>query len=97
MTTVSPHAAKSLVRAKAVLLAAIFLGCGTALKHSVAYEDTLLAIAGISAMLLWFVRCETCKSSIYYQAGGGRRLFPTYASMKFFAARRCPGCGQERL
>jgi hypothetical protein len=53
MTTVSPHAAGSLVRVKAVLLVAIFLGCGIALKRSVVYENTLLAIAGVSAMLLW--------------------------------------------
>jgi hypothetical protein len=47
-------------------------------------------------MLVYLIRCESCKSSIYYRAGGTRMLVQTPSSYGFLSARHCPYCGLER-
>jgi len=88
---------KSLVRVKVALLFLIFLACVIALRLDSAYEDALLAVAGVSAVLFWFVRCESCKSSIYYRAGGKRKLFFGAGTLVFLLARECPCCKLVRV
>jgi hypothetical protein len=89
---------KSLVRVKAAFLFASFLGCWILLKYfdSHRYENTLFAIAGVSAILLYFVRCEQCKSTIIYRAGGKLDLL-LLSAPRFLTARKCPICGKLRV
>jgi hypothetical protein len=89
---------KSLVRVKAVFLFVTFLGCWILLKFfdGHGYENTLLAIMGVSAILLYFVRCEQCKSTIIYRAGGKLDLL-LLSAPRFLTARKCPICGKLRV
>jgi di/tricarboxylate transporter len=89
---------KSLVRVKVAFLFVTFLGCWILLKYfdSRRYESTLFAIAGVSATLFYFVRCEQCKSSIYYSAGGKRSLL-LLGAPGFLMAKKCPICGKLRV
>jgi hypothetical protein len=78
-------------------LAAAFLGCWLALAFKLPVNDhALLAIAGVSAIFLYFVRCERCHSSIYYRAGGTRTLFHI-RSLSILWAKQCPSCKLERV
>jgi hypothetical protein len=88
----------SLVRVKAVFLCVTFLCCGILLQYldSHRYDNALFAIAGASAILLYFVRCEQCKSSIYYTAGGKRNLLILNA-LGFLTAKKCPNCGKPQV
>jgi hypothetical protein len=90
--------ATSLVRVKGVVLFLIFYACWLYLKYfdGPRYENTLLAVAGASALLFYFVRCEKCKSSIYYTAGGKRHLF-LWGAPRFLMANECPICGLIRV
>jgi hypothetical protein len=98
MTTEQTQEEHSLVRIKAALLVVTFLGCWILLKYFDSHRDenTLLAIAGVSAILLYFVRCERCKSSIYYTAGGKRSL-RLLGAPGFLMAKKCPICGKLRV
>jgi hypothetical protein len=88
----------SLVRVKAASLFLIFYSCWLYLKYfdGPRYENTLLAAAGASAVLFYFIRCEKCKSSIYYTAGGKRHLF-LWGAPRFLMANECPICGLIRV
>jgi hypothetical protein len=92
---------KSFVRVKAVVVFTAFLGCWIAVLYGSTHGGALLAVAGAAAVLLYFVRCESCHSSIYYRAGGERTLFfGPRASLRgfgFLASGRCPYCGLERF
>jgi hypothetical protein len=92
------HGRRSLDRVKAAFLFVTFLCCGILLKYFEhhRYENTLFVIAGVSAILFYFVRCEQCKSSIYYSAGGKRNLLLLEAP-GFLMARKCPICGKLRV
>jgi hypothetical protein len=89
---------KSLIRVKAAFLCVTFFGCWILLRYfdSHRYENTLFAGAGVSAMLFYFVRCEQCKSSIYFTAGGTRNLRLLGAPGSLMA-KRCPICGKLRV
>ena len=89
----TPPANKSLVRLKGATVFLIFVACWLWLKYISSHENLVFSIAAITAILPWFLRCERCKSSIYYRAGGVR--MPRY-SLSFFTARQCPCCGLER-
>jgi DNA-directed RNA polymerase subunit RPC12/RpoP len=93
MSGISPHK-KSLVRLEAGTVLLIFVSCWLYLRYISDQIDAVLAVAGISAVSAWFIRCERCKSSIYYRAGGTR--FPSYG-VKFLITSRCPHCGLRRL
>lgn len=96
-TVISSTTSRSLVRVKALILFAVFLSCGVALKVGTPFENTLLALAGTSAVLLYFVRCEWCKSSIYY-VKGGKHTFPVgTVSFRFLSRKKCPYCAGERI
>jgi len=86
------------VRIKAAVLFVLFLVCLYLLKiiTSEKYQDIILLVAAGLSVGAYFIRCETCKSSIYYRAGGERRFFPTPSSFGFLVAARCPCCGMER-
>jgi hypothetical protein len=92
-TTFSPSK-RSLVRIKAVLLHIVFLCCAIALANRSDHVLALMGIAGASAILVYFVRCESCKSSIYYRAGGER--YPPNPS-RFLYSARCPYCELKRF
>jgi hypothetical protein len=94
MLTDQSNASKSLVRVKAILLFVIFTGCWLSLKFSGKNENLFLAISGVSAVLVFFIRCEGCKSSIYYQRG--ERRFPPFGLVGFLMAGQCPICGRRR-
>jgi hypothetical protein len=86
---------RSRYRIKVLALSGIFLACWLVLRFQFTTHDILaLAIAGAAAVLLYFVRCERCHSSLYYRAGGARRFFP---GPSFLWAKRCPSCNLERL
>jgi len=89
---------KSLVRVKAAFLFVTFLGCWILLKYfdRHRYENALFAIAGVSVILFYLVRCEQCKSTILYSAGGKRNWLLLGAG-RFLTARRCPNCGRLRV
>ncbi len=76
-----------------------FLGCLFLLQIATTEQHKLiifLIAAGISVMP-YFIRCETCKSSIYYVTGGKRNLFFTRSSLYgFLFAGQCPYCGMQR-
>lgn len=90
--------ATSLVRVKAVVLFLIFYACWLYLRYfdGPRYGNMILAVAGASALLFYFVRCEKCKSSIYYTAGGKRHQF-LWGAPRFLMANECPICGLIRV
>ena len=88
---------RSLVRVKSVLLLTVFLGCLIGIYNRSPHVLALIVVAGISSMLQYLVRCETCHSSIYYRAGGGRTLIAGPSSTRFMYSNRCPYCGLERF
>ena len=96
--TQEPAASRSLVRVKAGVLAALFLACWVALKVWPDWHGSaLIAVAAMSAVLFYFIRCEKCHSSIYYRRGG-RRTFPAgLGALALLSRKRCPECGMERI
>ena len=96
--TQARRTARSYVRVKALVLLGVFLGCGVALRFQSRLPDELLfAVAALSAVLVYFIRCERCHSSIYYRAGGKRVLLHGASSLAILASRRCPCCDLERI
>jgi hypothetical protein len=88
---------RSLVRLKSVLLLTVFLGCLIALRKGSPHVIALFAVAAASSLLQYFVRCESCHSSIYYRAGGSRSLIAGPSTVRFLYSNRCPYCGLERF
>ena len=100
-----------MVRVKSVILTAIFMaGWVSFAGHIIAPTIVpipsspsgyvwIMAAMGSAAVLFYFVRCETCHSSIYYTSGGKRTLFlgDPSSRQRFLFASRCPVCGQERF
>ena len=72
----------------------VFLCCWLFLRYVSKDSAIAFGVAMICAVSTWFIRCERCHSSIYYEAGG--RRFPSYGAM-FLIRNRCPHCGLERL
>ena len=95
--TIPPQLGRSLFRVKIACLTLVFLGCGVGLRLGSGHDNVLIAVAGLSAVLFYFVRCESCKSSIYYRKGGERKFLFGTGSVAFLLARQCPCCGLERL
>lgn len=92
-----PHQ-RSLVRIKAAVLFVLFVGCWLSLLRNPSWHEiTLLVVAGVAAVLFYFVRCERCHTSIYYRAGGTRVLFQGRSSLLVLASKKCPSCGLERI
>ena len=98
-STESADEPKSLFRVKILILFTVFLCCWLAFTFNVSrnYENAIFCVAGASAILIYFVRCESCHSSIYYRKGGTRKLFGGFDYYKFALAGRCPCCGRERI
>jgi len=103
---VSPNSAgesadqpKSLLRVKIAALFGVFALCALLLwleiAHSQGQQLAAVGVAALSGILLSFVRCEACHSSIYYRAGGTRKLFGN-DFYRFVLARQCPCCGLRR-
>jgi hypothetical protein len=90
----------SMVRVKYLILAAIFLS-GYIVIPTASSPPThfwIFAAMGVASMLFYFVRCETCHSSIYYTAGGKRNFFVGGSSTwRFIVASKCPVCGRKRF
>lgn len=84
----------SLVRVKAGVAFMAFLCCWLFLRYVSGASAGVFAVAAISSVAMWFIRCERCHSSLYYRSGG--RRFPSYG-LTFLIQRRCPHCGLERL
>src|SRR5579864_2880030 len=106
----SPVADKlSMVRVKSVILTTIFMAgwvsfaghiiAPTIVPISASALVWIMAAMGAAAVLFYFVRCETCQSSIYYTAGGKRTIFfgDSSSGQRFLFASKCPVCGQERF
>ena len=90
--------ARSRVRVKSAVLFIAFMACWLVLSlRPHWHEDLVLVVAGVSAVLYYFIRCEQCHSSIYYRAGGKRVLFPGPSTISILTAKRCPCCGLERI
>lgn len=85
---------RSLVRLQAGVVFGVFVCCWLYLRYVSGNSVFAFAVAGISSVSMWFIRCEQCHSSLYYRAGG--RRFPSYG-LTFLIHRRCPHCGLERL
>ena len=94
--TVSPRK-QSLVRVKSVALLAVFLGCLIGIDNRSPHALALILVAGVSSMLQYLVRCESCHSSIYYRAGGDRTFIARPRAFRFLYSNRCPYCGLERF
>jgi len=88
---------RSSVRLKSALLLAVFLGCLIGVHYTPPHALALIVVAGISSMLQYLVRCESCHSSIYYRAGGDRTLIAGPSTFRFMYNSRCPYCGLERF
>jgi hypothetical protein len=88
---------RSLVRLKSIALDAVFLGCLVAIFSGSPHVLALFGGAAVSSILQYFVRCESCHSSIYYQAGGGRTLIFGPSRSRFMYNSQCPYCGLERV
>jgi hypothetical protein len=85
------------VRLKVLLLFSVFVVSALAMDSGFVRSDLPLAIAAIAAVGVYFVRCETCRSTIYYERGGSRHVpVGPYAS-RFMFQKRCPVCSQGRL
>jgi hypothetical protein len=81
---------------KMVVVSVVFVALAAAIRLQLGNETLLLGFAVLVAISPYFVRCETCKSSIYYRTGG-QRMFPAGPSaLKFMFSRKCPYCGHER-
>jgi hypothetical protein len=108
----SPVADKlSMVRVKSVILTTVFMArwlcfaghilapTMVSIPSSPSDYAWIMAAMGSAAVLFYFVRCETCHSSIYYTAGGERTLFfgDSSSRQRFLFASKCPVCGQERF
>jgi hypothetical protein len=98
-STESPDEHKSLFRVKIAILFGVFFCCWLAFALKIArnYENAILGVAGASAILMYFVRCESCHSSIYYRKGGVRKFFGSFDYYKFALSGRCPCCGRKRI
>jgi hypothetical protein len=85
---------RSWYRVKTVALTATFAACWLAgFVGTAAHGFAVASIAAISVMFLYFVRCERCRSSLYYRAGGARAPW----KVSFLWAKRCPCCELERI
>jgi len=91
-STESADEPKSLFRVKIAILFTVFVCCWLAFD-----ENAILGVAGASAILMYFVRCESCHSSIYYRKGGVRKIFGAFDYYKFALAGRCPCCARKRI
>ena len=98
-STESANEPKSLFQVKIAALFTVFACCwlAFALNVSRTYENAIFGIAGASAILIYFVRCKFCHSSIYYRNGGVRKFLGTFDYYKFALAGRCPCCGRKRI
>ena len=80
------------------MLSLVFISCWFALAiGETEHTNLLIAISGASAVLNFFVRCESCKTSIYYRAGGERNFTVGPYYYRFMLAAKCPVCGLRRL
>jgi hypothetical protein len=87
----------SLYRVKMAGVFIAFLCCGFALKMSFGNPLVVLSTAMFVGVTPYFIRCEHCKSSIYYRAGGKRVILMGPSAVYFVFAKRCPCCGASRV
>jgi hypothetical protein len=87
----------SLYRVKMAGVFLAFLCCALALKEGFGNQFVVLLTAMFVSVLPYFIRCENCKSSIYYRAGGKRAIFMGPSTAYFVFAKRCPCCGVVRV
>jgi len=87
----------SLYRVKMAGVFVAFLCCALALKAGFGNQFVVLLTAMFVSVLPYFIRCENCKSSIYYRAGGKRAIFMGPSTAYFVFAKRCPCCDAVRV
>lgn len=90
---------RSLVRVKMWLLNVGFVVCWLAMKYGDLAQGTfliMLALASVTAILVYFVRCEQCHTS---QVQNPLRRLPSLGVpwSILFPSKRCPVCGKERI
>lgn len=88
---------RSLVRVKIWSLETAFLACWLVLRFgnlARGSEDLVLAMAGVTAILFYFVRCEQCHTSEILRRSGWLRFVKWNG---LFPSKRCPVCGKERF
>ncbi len=93
----SPDEERSLYRVKMLCIVSGFLLCCGAIRFGFGNETLFFVLAMGLSVLPLFVRCETCKSSIYYRAGGRRALPVAPGAYTFVLASTCPYCGRKRI
>ena len=87
----------SLYRVKMAGVFVAFLCCALAIKAGIGSQLIVFLAAMFVSVLPYFIRCENCKSSIYYRAGGKRAIFMGPSTVHFVFAKRCPCCGAVRV
>jgi len=88
---------RSLVRVKVWLLWILFIACWTLVRFGRLSEDAdlvVLVLAGVVAVLFFFVRCEQCHTSEMRARSG---TLPLPSRNGFFPPKHCSVCGKERL
>jgi len=86
------------MRVKVAVLFLVFISCWCAVLWAPHWHtDAVFVVAAVAAVLVYFVRCESCHSSIYYRAGGERSLFVGKTSILVLVGKHCPVCGLERI
>lgn len=88
---------RSSVRVKAAALFGGFVVCLICLRLGLWSQAVLFGIAAVCAVGVYFVRCEQCKSSIYFVTGGSRRFPAGPSAYRFLLSASCPYCGRPRL
>ena len=90
---------RSLVRVKMWVLSTGFALCWLAIEFGDLARGTslvALALACLTAVLVYFVRCEQCHTS--HVQNPLRRLPSLWVPWSiFFPSKRCPVCGKERI
>jgi hypothetical protein len=93
----TPPAEKlSMVRVRYVLLTAVLVAC-VIVRVDPSHHLWLAAVMTLDVILLFLVRCESCKSSLYYTAGGERPPLVSRRTLSLLIAPQCPICGKERF
>jgi hypothetical protein len=88
---------RSLVRVKAATLFVVFFSCWCAVLWAPHWHsNAVFLVAAVAAVLVYFVRCESCHSSIYYRAGSERSFFADKTALLMLVGKQCPICGLKR-
>ncbi len=90
---------RSLVRVKIWLLEVVFVVCGLLLRFADlarGADDLVFAVASVTSVLFFFVRCEGCRTSEIMIMGPSSRLPFVTSWSGLFPSKHCSVCGKER-